>query len=159
MAGSTFHAGVGYALICALFWGLSTVAGRGVMVEMSLPLASGMRLVVGLVAMTVVVAGLGAFHGDVLWPAGVQSDQTHAIELFALLVTISGGIPLVIYFAGLARTRASTAGYFEMMQTLAAAAITWGFFHDPLAPYQVVAGIALVGAVAMVQRAQSTVGS
>src|SRR5437660_2192329 len=28
--------GTGYALICALFWGLSTVAGRGVMVGMSL---------------------------------------------------------------------------------------------------------------------------
>src|ERR1700758_1132562 len=30
------NVGTGYALICALFWGLSTVAGRGVMVGMSL---------------------------------------------------------------------------------------------------------------------------
>ena len=40
--------GTGYALICALFWGLSTVAGRGVMIGMSLRLASSMRIVVGL---------------------------------------------------------------------------------------------------------------
>src|SRR5262249_7379261 len=33
--------GSGYALVCALFWGLSTVAGRGVMTGMSLRLASG----------------------------------------------------------------------------------------------------------------------
>ena len=40
--------GTGYALICAFFWGGSTVAGRGVMMGMSLRLASSMRVVVGL---------------------------------------------------------------------------------------------------------------
>ena len=37
--------GTTYALICALFWGLSTVAGRGVMTGMSLRLASSLRIV------------------------------------------------------------------------------------------------------------------
>src|SRR5580700_6146528 len=37
--------GTGFALICALFWGLSTVAGRGVMTGMSLRLASSLRIV------------------------------------------------------------------------------------------------------------------
>ena len=41
--------GTGFALICALFWGLSTVAGRGVMTGMSLRLASSLRIVVGIV--------------------------------------------------------------------------------------------------------------
>ena len=36
--------GTGYALICALFWGLSTVAGRGVMVGMPLRLAASLRI-------------------------------------------------------------------------------------------------------------------
>ena len=44
--------GTGYALICAFFWGGSTVAGRGVMIGMSLRLASSMRIVVGLFCMT-----------------------------------------------------------------------------------------------------------
>src|SRR5437899_6723496 len=47
--------GAGYALICALFWGLSTVAGRGVMVGMSLRLASSLRIVVGLACMTIIL--------------------------------------------------------------------------------------------------------
>ncbi len=38
--------GTGYALVCALFWGLSTVAGRGIMIGMSLRLASSLRIVV-----------------------------------------------------------------------------------------------------------------
>jgi len=52
-------------------------------------------------------------------------------------------------------TKASTAGYFEMMQTLAAVCITWGFFHAALRPHQVIAALVLMGAVAMVQRVQS----
>lgn len=152
---SGIDAGTGYALACALFWGLSTVAGRGVMLEMSLGLAAGLRVVVGLVAMTVVLAARGALHADALWPAGAAAHPGEVVALLLALVTISGGIPLVIYFLGLRHTRASTAGYFEMMQTLAALAITWGFFGDALAPHQVIAGLVLIAAVAMVQRAQA----
>jgi len=54
-------------------------------------------------------------------------------------------------------TRASTAGYFEMMQTLAAVCITWGFFHASLYLHQVIAAIVLIGAVAMVHQVQQHV--
>jgi len=151
-----FHvdAGVGYALVCALFWGLSTVAGRGVMVEMSMPLAAGLRVIIGLVSMTAIVAARGLLHGSDLWPTSASAHAgTTALYLVAL-AGASGWIPLLFYFQGLKLTRASTAGYFEMMQTLAAVAITWGFFHVGLGPLQVAAAIVLVAAVAMVQRAQ-----
>ena len=82
--------------------------------------------------------------------------RTLAVALL-LLASISGAIPLLFYFEGLRLTRASTAGYFEMMQTLAAVCITWGFFHAALRPHQVVAAIILIAAVAMVQRAQAAV--
>ena len=72
----------------------------------------------------------------------------------ALLASISGGIPLLVYFEGLRLTRASTAGYFEMMQTLAAVCITWGFFRATLVPHQVFSGLVLIAAVAMVHRVQ-----
>ena len=146
--------GTGFALICALFWGLSTVAGRGVMTGMSLRLASSLRIVVGLFCMTVILFVAGKMHGASLWPAAAQANPTRAIGALLLLATISGGIPLLIYFAGLRLTRASTAGYFEMMQTLAAVCITWGFFHAALRPHQVVAALVLMGAVTMVQRVQ-----
>ena len=147
--------GTGYALACALFWGLSTVAGRIVMLEMSLPLAAGLRVVVGLVAMTLIVAARGLF-GE-LWPATASAHAGTTILWVVLLSTLSGGIPLVIYFAGLARTPASTAGYFEMMQTVVAVVVTWGFFGAALDPVQVIAAVGLVFAVAMVQRAQASV--
>jgi drug/metabolite transporter (DMT)-like permease len=149
--------GTGYALICAFFWGGSTVAGRGVMTGMPLRLASAMRIVVGLFCMTVILLANGKLNGAALWPVAAQAHAARAVIALVLLASISGGIPLLIYFEGLRLTRASTAGYFEMMQTLAAVCITWGFFHAALRPHQVAAGLVLMAAVAMVQRVQARV--
>jgi drug/metabolite transporter (DMT)-like permease len=151
--------GSGYALICAVFWGLSTVAGRGVMTGMSLRLASGMRIVVGLGCMTLILLTYGKLHGAALWPATAQAHAFKAIVLLLLLASISGGIPLLIYFQGLHLTRASTAGYFEMMQTLAAVCITWGVFQATLHAHQVIAAVVLIAAVAMVHHVQHEVES
>ncbi len=149
--------GTGYVLVCALFWGLSTVAGRGVMIGMSLRLASSMRIVVGLTCMALILLAYGKLNGAALWPGAAQAHPTKAIVWLILLASVSGGIPLLIYFQGLRLTRASTAGYFEMMQTLAAVCITWGFFHASLHLHQVIAAIVLIGAVAMVHHVQRNV--
>lgn len=146
--------GSGYALICALFWGLSTVAGRGVMIGMSLRLASSMRIVIGLACMTLILLAYGKLNGAALWPAAAQAQPVKAVVLLFFLASISGGIPLLIYFQGLHLTRASTAGYFEMMQTLAAVCITWGVFHATLHAHQVIASLVLIAAVAMVHHVQ-----
>jgi len=149
--------GTGYALICAFFWAGSTVAGRGVMLGMPLRLAASLRIVVGLACMTLILIGYGRLNGAALWPQAAHEHALKAIGLLLLLASISGGIPLLIYFEGLRLTRASTAGYFEMMQTLAAVVITWGFFHAALRPHQVAAAVVLMAAVAMVQRVQASV--
>ena len=149
--------GTGYALICAFFWAGSTVAGRGVMLGMPLRFAASMRIVVGLICMTLIVLAHGKLNGGALWPPAAQAQPGKAVGALILLASISGGIPLLIYFEGLRLTRASTAGYFEMMQTLAAVCITWGFFHAALRLHQIAAALVLIAAVAMVQRAQSTV--
>jgi DME family drug/metabolite transporter len=147
--------GTGYALVCALFWGLSTVAGRGTMIGMPLRLAASLRVVVGLICMTFILLIYRKLNRVSLWPPAAQTHMTVAIVALLLLASISGAIPLLIYFEGLRLTRASTAGYFEMMQTLAAVCITWGFFHAALHWHQVIAGIVLMAAVTMVQRAQA----
>jgi uncharacterized membrane protein len=97
--------GTSYALVCALFWGLSTVAGRGVMTGMSLRLASSLRIVVGLVCMTVILLVFGKLNGAALWPAAAQAHPSQAIGALVLLATVSGGIPLLIYFEGLRLTK------------------------------------------------------
>jgi drug/metabolite transporter (DMT)-like permease len=151
---SVVDAGTAYALACAACWGMSTVAGRAVMVEMSLGLASGLRVIIGLLSMAVIVVAKGEWSVEQLWPAAASANAGHVVVWLILLATLSGGVPLVVYFKGLELTRASTAGYFEMMQTLVAVVITWVGFHAALAWYQVIAGAALLAAVVMVQRAQ-----
>src|ERR1700730_6960981 len=93
--------GTGYALICAFFWGGSTVAGRGVMVGMPLRLASSMRIVVGLVCMTLIIIGYGKLNPASLWPPAAQAHAFKAMGALVLLASISGGVPLLIYFRGL----------------------------------------------------------
>ena len=116
-----------------------------------------MRIVVGLACMTLILLAYGKLNGAALWPAPAQAHPTKAMVWLILLASVSGGIPLLIYFQGLRLTRASTAGYFEMMQTLAAVCITWGFFHASLYLHQVIAAIVLIGAVAMVHQVQQHV--
>src|SRR5256885_13208338 len=107
--------------------------------------------------MTLILLIYGKLNRVSLWPPAAQAHMTTAIVALLLLASISGAIPLLIYFEGLRLTRASTAGYFEMMQTLAAVCVTWGFFHATLRAHQIVAGVVLMAAVAMVQRVQANV--
>src|SRR5437667_9126800 len=107
--------------------------------------------------MTLILLAYGKLHGATLWPVAAQAHATKAIIWLILLASISGAIALLIYFEGLRLTRASTAGYFEMMQTLAAVCVTWGFYHATLRAHQIVAGVVLMAAVAMVQRVQANV--
>ena len=60
-------------------------------------------------------------------------------------------------FVATEHLREASTGYFEMMQTLAAVCITWGFFHASLHLHQVIAAIILIGAVAMVHHVQQQV--
>src|SRR5216117_599524 len=87
--------GTAYALVCAVFWGLSTVAGRGVMMGMSLQLASSIRIVVGLTCMTLILLAYGKLNGAALWPVTAQAHPTKAMVWLILLASVSGGIPLL----------------------------------------------------------------
>jgi len=124
---------------------------------MSLRLASSMPIVIGLACMTLILLAYGKLNGATLWSAPAQAHPGKAVLLLFFLASISGGIPLLIYFEGLHPTRASMAGYFGMMQTLAAVCITCGFFHASLHPHQVIAAIVLIAAVAMAHHVQQQV--
>src|SRR5438034_11277273 len=65
--------GTGFALICALFWGLSTVAGRGVMIRMSLQLSSDLCIVVALSCMTLIILAYLTLPRAALLPSGGQA--------------------------------------------------------------------------------------
>jgi drug/metabolite transporter (DMT)-like permease len=69
------------------------------------------------------------------------------------LLLVAAITPTFIYFAGLARTRASVATFAEMAQTFASLIITWGVMNEPLTALQVAAGTLLLVAVVFINRA------
>jgi drug/metabolite transporter (DMT)-like permease len=71
--------------------------------------------------------------------------------MFGLLVA-AAITPTFLYFAGLARTKASVATFAEMAQTFASLVITWGVMGQALLPQQVFAGVVLLVAVVFIQR-------
>jgi drug/metabolite transporter (DMT)-like permease len=133
----------------ALCWGASTTFGRAAMIEIDFKTGTALRYLIGTVA-TFVIAAL---HGDVVermrW--GVLFTGPTLREMAGLLV-VAAITPTFLYFAGLARTRASVATFAEMAQTFASLVITWGIFGDALAPHQVVAGVLLLVSVALIHR-------
>jgi len=133
----------------ALCWGASTTFGRAAMLEIDFKTGTALRYLIGTVA-TLALAGA---HGDLgerlRW--GVLFSPSTLRQMAGLLV-VAAITPTFLYFAGLARTRASVATFAEMAQTFASLVVTWGVLGDALLPHQVVAGVVLLVAVVFIQR-------
>lgn len=151
-------------LLCAMCWGLSTVAGRGLMLSVSFALGSALRFVVGFISITIILLVQNKMKLSFLYPTEIFAHPQMSILLLLGLAIFSGGIPTFIYFLGLKYTKASIAGYFEMMQTLAALLVTWllpailpavGYASSPLYIHQIIAGLILILAVALIQWQQN----
>jgi drug/metabolite transporter (DMT)-like permease len=132
----------------AFCWGASTTFGRGAMVEIDFKTGTGLRYLIGTIATFVIVVARG------------QQSQLHAAELLhpavlrdmVSLLLFAAITPTFIYFAGLARTRASVATFAEMAQTFASLLITWGVLGNALTPPQLIAGALLLVAVHFINR-------
>jgi drug/metabolite transporter (DMT)-like permease len=137
---------IGATAVC---WGASTTFGRAAMIEIDFKTGTALRYLIGTVA-TFVIAAL---HGQV-------AERMHWSELatpstlkdMAGLLIVAAITPTFLYFAGLARTRASVATFAEMAQTFASLFITWGVMGEPLSPQQVAAGTFLLVAVFFINR-------
>jgi drug/metabolite transporter (DMT)-like permease len=128
----------------ALCWGASTTFGRAAMLEIDFKAGTALRYLVGMVT-TFVVAALGGSLGErlhfaTLFTAPVLKDMLGLLVVAAIT-------PTFLYFAGLARTRATVATFAEMAQTFASLLITWGVMGEALTPTQMTAGVLLLASV------------
>ena len=148
------HLSSGFLYVAAtiILWGFATAAGRGAMREMPLQLAAPLRLWAGLFVTSLVIA-LRALAGKGGIDIAPLADPA-VIRDLVLLTSLSGVIPLFIYFAGLKTTSAAIAGYCEMAYTVSSTVISWAVLGHPLNGVQVLAAIGLVAAIVMLNRAQ-----
>jgi drug/metabolite transporter (DMT)-like permease len=133
----------------ALCWGASTTFGRAAMIEIDYRVGTALRYLIGTVATFVLAAVNGDLVGRLHW--GVVFTPETLRQMAGLLVA-AAITPTFLYFAGLARTKASVATFAEMAQTFASLIITWGFMGDPLTLQQALAGVLLLVAVAFIHR-------
>ncbi len=147
-----FSSGLLYVAATIVLWGFATAAGRGAMKELPLGLATPLRLWAGLLT-TGIVLGLRILaHKESF--AFATITQWPVLQGLLLLTTISGVIPLFIYFAGLRTTPASLAGYCEMAYTISATFITWVFLGGSLNAHQMLEAGILVLSIVMLNQAQ-----
>ena len=151
------NAGTGYALVCAVFWGLSTVAGRGVMVGMSLRLAASLRIVVGLVCMTLILLVAGKLHGASLWPAPAQAHPVDRDWRASPAREHFRRNPASDLFRRFAPDESLDRRLFRNDADAGGSLHHLGIFPRRLAPHQVIAALVLIAAATMVQRVQEQV--
>jgi drug/metabolite transporter (DMT)-like permease len=134
----------------AVCWGASTTFGRAAMIEIDFKTGVALRYLIGAVATFALALLNGHVATRLRW--SVLASPATLKDMGGLLV-IAAITPTFLYFAGLARTRASVATFAEMAQTFASLIITWGVMNEPLTALQVAAGTLLLVAVVFINRA------
>lgn len=148
------HASGGLLYVGAtiILWGFATAAGRGAMRELPLGLATPLRLWAGLITTAIVLSLRVAMHKD-SFSFGALADGAVLRDMI-LLTTVSGVVPLFVYFAGLRTTPAALAGYCEMCYTISATLVTWAFLGGNLNAHQCLEAAILVLAIVLLNEAQ-----
>ncbi len=125
-------AGAGLALLAAGCWGLSTVCGKFVTGRVSFPVTAFLRLAFGLLGITLLLA--------LSFMSASRPDHLDAPELRSILymALVPGVLALYLYYAGLKRTRASSATFAELFFPAAAVLINWRFLGQALTPTQMI---------------------
>jgi drug/metabolite transporter (DMT)-like permease len=142
--------GLMFIAATAVCWGASTTFGRAAMTEIDFKKGVTLRYLIGAVATFVLVLLKGDVGARLRWQALVAPST---MKDMAGLLVVAAITPTFLYFAGLARTRASVATFAEMAQTLASLIITWGMLGEPLSVQQMLAGVVLLVAVFFINRA------
>jgi drug/metabolite transporter (DMT)-like permease len=144
-----FGLGLVYIGATALCWGASTTFGRGAMLEIDFKTGVALRYLVGACATFALAALNGNVGARLRW---TELGRSATLRDMAGLLLVAAITPTFLYFAGLARTRASVATFAEMAQTFASLVITWGVLGDALSVQQVVAGVVLLVAIFFINR-------
>lgn len=136
--------GIQYAFGAALLWAASTVSGKTLLQETSPTLATFWRFFFGLVALSLIMVVAGNLPDTSV----LQSKETLFVLFYLSL--IPGIFAMLIYYRGLSRTPASVSTFIELVYPIGAVILNTAFLHTPLVPIQIIAGLILTFAVAMI---------
>lgn len=124
-----------YALAAAGLWAASTVLGRFILKSLSFLMLTALRITVAAPLLAVIV-----------WfqaPFSVASLSGRQVLLLTLLALVPGLAGLLIYYRGLAHTRASLASVAELCFPATATLLNWAVLDVRISPAQVAGFISL----------------
>lgn len=136
-----------YAVLAATLWASSTVVGKALLSHLAPSVVTFGRLAAGLVTLTLLLL-LGSAPLPIA--ASVQPPLRDALLYMAL---VPGLIAMLAYYAGLARTRASSAAFVELVFPVSAVLLNTFFLNAPLSFIQLAAGAALLFSVLRISAA------
>lgn len=136
--------GFQYAFGAALLWAASTVSGKILLKRTAPTVATFWRFFFGLLALGV----MSAFGNTIPTLSSLATPSIYTTLLYLSL--IPGLCAMLAYYSGLSRTQASVTTFIELLYPIGAVILNTTFLHTPLEPVQTVAGLVLLGAVAMI---------
>jgi DME family drug/metabolite transporter len=143
LSSDSLHAkGVTYALGASLIWSVTTVAGRALLKRTTPGLATFWRYSFGTLTLMAIMMAAG-ISAD---PAPVWSSQSNLVAMLYLSF-VTGLIPMVLYYRGMANTPASIVTFVELLYPVSAVLINMAFLDAALTPVQLGAGAVLLVAV------------
>jgi drug/metabolite transporter (DMT)-like permease len=138
--------GIRYAFGAALLWAASTVSGKALLIRTAPSLATFWRFVFGFIGLILVmILAKTPIHWN-------QFNSGSSLAALLYLSLIPGLFAMLIYYQGLARTRASVTTFIELIYPIGAVALNTAFLHTPLNAIQTAAAAALLVAVGMISR-------
>ena len=144
-SGMSLHSkGIQYAFGAALLWAASTVSGKVLLQDVSPALATFWRFFFGLLTLSVVMLIAGGL------PSMETLQSTETLFVLFYLSLIPGIFAMLIYYKGLAQTPASISTFIELVYPIGAVILNTFILHTPLIPIQIIAGLFLTLAVAMI---------
>lgn len=143
-----------YAILAGALWGAATTAGRSLVRRYSPHLVTALRMLVGLIALSILIL---LFQKPIAesWQILLQQPAPEAprgVIYLILGAIIPGMAAMLIYYHGLNRVQASRATFVEMLYPLWAVLLNWVAFNYTLQIWQIVGGLLLVIASFAIQR-------
>ncbi len=138
---SSFQAASLFAIAAAALWGGSTVMGRFLLKDIKFETVTALRFVVALPLLFAVVSFQGA-----AWALPQTAGASSAVYLnLALAALIPGLVSILIYYRGLANTKASYATIAELSFPTVALLINWFVFREVITPAQILGFLLIWG--------------
>ena len=135
--------GAGYAFSAMLLWALSTIAGKVLLSNTAVPVATFWRYILALLSLL----GFLALTGTSIPWSDVGSTEVALPLLY--MSGVAGVLAMLFYYAGLKRTPAIVTTFIELIYPVAGVLLNTYVLHQALSSVQLGAGAVLVVAVTM----------